>query len=212
MLAKFHARRICRLLPVVIVLLTIGWLCGIEEYRETWAWLSLQEQSYLVRPVAVLEPRRVFPHAMIVVIFGVSAFSASSLVPQSSPDGSHCRDLLMLLPRGNPFLSTGGKYRSEQCHDMKSDMGSSGGAGEVQLNLQELRHAKLGTVAPMIFHWSCALRLRSRIATRSHFIAIRLSGLVTAAHKRMHPIALSYLGGDWRFIRSPCSLVPVPLH
>ena len=126
---------------------------------------------------------------------------------------SWARPSLMLLPRvGNPFLSTGGKYRSEQCHDMKSDMGSSGRAGEVQLNLQELRHAKLGTVAPMIFHWSCALRLRSRIATRSHFIAIRLSGLVTAAHKRMHPIALSYLGGDWRFITSPCSLVPVPLH
>ena len=36
--ASFHARRICRLLPVIGVLLIIGWLCGIEEYRETWPW------------------------------------------------------------------------------------------------------------------------------------------------------------------------------
>ena len=36
--ASFHARRICRLLPVIGVLLAIGWLCGIEEYRETWLW------------------------------------------------------------------------------------------------------------------------------------------------------------------------------
>ena len=53
-----------------------------------------------------------------------------------------------------------------------------------------------------------ALRLRSRIATRSHFIAVRLSGLITAAHKRTHPIALSYLSGDLRFIAFPFPSVP----
>ena len=52
------------------------------------------------------------------------------------------------------------------------------------------------------------MRLRSRIATRSHFIAVRLSGLITAAHKRTHPIALSYLGGDLRFIAFPFPSVP----
>ncbi len=52
----------------------------------------------------------------------------------------------------------------------------------------------------MVFHWSCVLLLRSRIATRRIFIAIRLSSLNTAAHNRTHPIALSYSGDDLRFI------------
>lgn len=79
----------------------------------------------------------------------------------------------------------------------------------MQFSLQELRHAKFGAVGPMVFHGSCALRLRSRITTRSHFIAVRLSGLVTAAHRRTHPIALSYLiGGDLRFIAAHFSSVP----
>jgi hypothetical protein len=60
----------------------------------------------------------------------------------------------------------------------------------------------------MVFHWSPALRLLSRIATRSHFIAVRLSGLITAVHKRTHPIALSYLSGDLRFIPFPFPSVP----
>ena len=38
------------------------------------------------------------------------------------------------------------------------------------------------------------------IATRRIFIAVRLSSLITAAHNRTHPIALSYLGDDMRFI------------
>ena len=49
MVASFHARRICRLLPVIGVLLIIGWLCGIEEYRETWAWhVTFLTNFYLV--------------------------------------------------------------------------------------------------------------------------------------------------------------------
>ena len=52
----------------------------------------------------------------------------------------------------------------------------------------------------MVFHWSCVLRLRSRIATRRIFIAVRLSSLNTAAHNRTHPIVLSYSGDDLRFL------------
>ena len=42
--------------------------------------------------------------------------------------------------------------------------------------------------------------LRSQTANRSHFIAVRFSGLVTAAHKAMQPIVLLYLGCALRFI------------
>ena len=52
----------------------------------------------------------------------------------------------------------------------------------------------------MVCHWSCAFPSRSAVATRIHSIAVRLSGLTTAIHKRTHPIVLSYLRGDWRFI------------
>ena len=52
----------------------------------------------------------------------------------------------------------------------------------------------------MVFHWSCVLLLRSRIATRRIFFAVRLSSLNTTAHNRTHPIALSYSGDDLRFI------------
>ena len=70
----------------------------------------------------------------------------------------------------------------------------------MQFDLQEFRHSKFGAVGPMVFHWSCVLLLRSRIATRRIFIAVRLSSLNTAAHNRTHPIALSYSGDDLRFI------------
>ena len=52
----------------------------------------------------------------------------------------------------------------------------------------------------MLSHWSCVLRLRSRIATLRILIAIRLSSLITAAHNRAHPIALSYSVDDLRLI------------
>ena len=55
----------------------------------------------------------------------------------------------------------------------------------------------------MVFHRSYLVRLRSRIATLRIFIAIRLSSLITAAHNRAHPIALSYSGDDLRFIALP---------
>ena len=86
---------------------------------------------------------------------------------------------------------------------MKPDRGSSDRAGQVQFDLQEFRHSKFGAVGPMVFHWSGVLRLRSRIATFRIFIAIRLSSLITAAHNRAHPIALSYSVDDLRFIALP---------
>ena len=106
---SFHARRVCRLLPVIGVLLVIGWLCGIEEYHETWAWhvtfltnfylvahnewigslshfwsLSLQEQFYLVWPLVLLVPRTGFPYAMILVILGASAFRLECILTEAS--------------------------------------------------------------------------------------------------------------------------------
>jgi hypothetical protein len=57
----------------------------------------------------------------------------------------------------------------------------------------------------MVFHESCTSRLCSRVATRSHLIAVRLSDLITAIHKRTHPIALSTLSGDLWFTASFCT-------
>ncbi len=99
LLAKFHARRMARLLPAIVVLLAIGWLWGLPEYRESWAWhltfltnmlmvwnnawvgslshfwsLSLQEQFYLLWPMVLLVPRALFPYAMLIVALGAGAF------------------------------------------------------------------------------------------------------------------------------------------
>jgi len=126
--ASFHARRICRLLPVIGVLLIIGWLCGIEEYRETWLWhatfltnfyivaqnewigglshfwsLSLQEQFYLVWPVVLLVPRRVFPYAMILVIVGASAFRLQCILTGASEFSRW-----LMLPGSLDAFATGG--------------------------------------------------------------------------------------------------------
>ena len=126
--ASFHARWICRLLPVIGVLLVIGWLCDIEEYRETWAWhvtfltnfyivahnewigglshfwsLSLQEQFYLVWPVVLLVPRRVFHHAMILVILGALAFRLQCILTGASEFSRW-----FLLPGSLDAFATGG--------------------------------------------------------------------------------------------------------
>jgi peptidoglycan/LPS O-acetylase OafA/YrhL len=127
-LASFHARRICRLLPVVGVLLAIGWLCNIQEYRETWLWhatflsnfyivaqnewvgslshlwsLSLQEQFYLVWPLTLLVPRPLFPHAMISVILGAAMFRLGCIVMGASEFSRW-----FLLPGSLDAFATGG--------------------------------------------------------------------------------------------------------
>ncbi len=109
LLMEFHARRIFRLLPVVLVLLAIGCLLGLKEYRETWTWhatfltnfllvktnqwvgslshlwsLSLQEQFYLLWPLVLVVPRSVFPAAMIAVVFGAAAFRFGCIVTGAS--------------------------------------------------------------------------------------------------------------------------------
>ncbi|MFZ0709038.1 MAG: hypothetical protein WAM53_03270 [Terrimicrobiaceae bacterium] len=45
------------------------------DYRQTWAWHV---------PVVMLAPRRVFPHAMILVIFGASAFRLQCILSGAS--------------------------------------------------------------------------------------------------------------------------------
>jgi peptidoglycan/LPS O-acetylase OafA/YrhL len=126
--ARFHARRICRLLPIIGVLLVIGWLCGIEEYRETWLWhatfltnlyivvhnewigslshlwsLSLQEQFYLVWPLILLVPRTLFPHAMALVIIGAAAFRLGCILAGASEFARW-----LLLPGSLDAFATGG--------------------------------------------------------------------------------------------------------
>lgn len=104
-LAGFHARRIFRILPAIIVLLALGSLTGLPEYRETWAWsltfttnillvlqndwagslshfwsISLQEQFYLVWPLILLVPRAVFPQAMVAAILVAAGFRLACIV------------------------------------------------------------------------------------------------------------------------------------
>ena len=99
LLTKFHARRMARLLPAIVVLLAIGWLWGLPEYRESWAWhltfltnmlivwnnawvgslshfwsLSMQEQFYMLWPALLLVPRAFFPQAMLAVAISAGAF------------------------------------------------------------------------------------------------------------------------------------------
>lgn len=104
-LAEFHARRICRLLPPIIVLLVVGAFTGLPEYRETWAWsltfttnillvlqndwvgslshfwsISLQEQFYLLWPLILLVPRALFPQAMVAAILLAAGFRLACII------------------------------------------------------------------------------------------------------------------------------------
>jgi len=126
--ARFHARRICRLLPVIGILLVIGSLCGIEGYRETWLWhatfltnvyivvnnewigslshlwsLSLQEQFYLVWPLILLVPRSLFPYAMLFVVIGAAAFRLGCILTGASEFARW-----FLLPGSLDTFATGG--------------------------------------------------------------------------------------------------------
>jgi peptidoglycan/LPS O-acetylase OafA/YrhL len=37
-LLSFHARRLARLLPAVYIMIAVGWLAGLEEFRDNIAW------------------------------------------------------------------------------------------------------------------------------------------------------------------------------
>jgi peptidoglycan/LPS O-acetylase OafA/YrhL len=103
-LVGFHLRRLARLLPALYILLLVGWLAGLEEYREglvphaffasnihmalagEWAgslshlWsLSMQEQFYLLWPLLLLLPRRFLPAAIACVALLGIVFRASCL-------------------------------------------------------------------------------------------------------------------------------------
>lgn len=98
-LAVFHARRIFRLLPVILILILLGALAGLPEYLETWAWhltfttnillvlrndwigslshlwsLSMQEQFYLLWPLVLLVPRAFVPHVMVMLVALAAGF------------------------------------------------------------------------------------------------------------------------------------------
>lgn len=128
LLLKFHARRIFRLLPLIIVLLAIGWLCGLRSYRETWMWhltfltnfymvstnewvgslshfwsLSVQEQFYLLWPLVLFVPRRVFPQAMVLIVLSAAAFRLGCLL-----QGSSEFTRWFLLPASLDAFATGG--------------------------------------------------------------------------------------------------------
>jgi len=92
-LQSFHFRRLARLLPAFYILLAVGWLAGLEEFREGLGWHALflsnvkmaatgewagglshlwslanQEQFYLLCPLVFLLPARWIPHALIGIV------------------------------------------------------------------------------------------------------------------------------------------------
>ncbi len=75
------------------------WIGGLSHF---WS-LSLQEQFYLVWPVVLLVPRRVFPHAMILVIVGASVFRLQCILTGASEFSRW-----FLLPGSLDAFATGG--------------------------------------------------------------------------------------------------------
>lgn len=92
----FHLRRFARLVPALYLLLAMGWLAGLPEYRQGWLWhalflsnmkmavtgewaaslshlwsLAMQEQFYLVWPLLLLLPGR----GLATVLLGICAFA-----------------------------------------------------------------------------------------------------------------------------------------
>lgn len=102
--ANFHIRRLVRLLPALYVMLAIGWLTGLSEFREGWLWhisfltnvqmtiqndwvgyashlwsLSIQEQFYLLWPLLLFLPTRWLLPALLTTIVGATAFRITCL-------------------------------------------------------------------------------------------------------------------------------------
>lgn len=98
-LLQYHARRFSRLIPALYVLLAVGWLAGMPEFREDLAWhaaffsnvlmavndewlhslshlwsLAVQEQFYLVWPVILFLPTRCMPWALAGAFAGAALF------------------------------------------------------------------------------------------------------------------------------------------
>lgn len=100
-LFSYHARRFTRLLPALYVMLAVGWLAGIAEFREGLPWhaafasnfqmifnddwsgstshlwsLSVQEQFYLLWPLILLLPTRCLLPALLGLLAGAVVFRA----------------------------------------------------------------------------------------------------------------------------------------
>lgn len=98
-LFRYHARRLTRLLPALYAMLAVGWLVGLEEFREGLLWhatfasniqmvrqddwsgyashlwsLSNQEQFYLLWPLLLLLPVRWLVPALAAICFGALVF------------------------------------------------------------------------------------------------------------------------------------------
>ncbi len=103
-MAGYHARRFARLLPALYVMLLVGWLIGLEEFRDGLGWhagfltnfqmvanddwsgslshlwsLSMQEQFYFIWPLVLLLPNRLLPGAFLTLFVGAAVFRAGCL-------------------------------------------------------------------------------------------------------------------------------------
>ncbi len=127
-LLNFHARRIFRLLPVIVILMLAGAWCGLPEYGRTWLWnltfttnfllvaqndwagsvshfwsLAVQEQFYLLWPAVLLLPKRWFGWAMGGLIAGAAAFRLGCILG-GAPEFARW----FLLPASLDAFATGG--------------------------------------------------------------------------------------------------------
>ena len=108
-MASYHARRLARLLPALYVMLLVGWLAGLDEFRNGLGWhalfatnfqmvanddwsgslshlwsLSVQEQFYFIWPLILFLPSRLLPGAFLFLFAGAALFRASCLQADSS--------------------------------------------------------------------------------------------------------------------------------
>ncbi len=97
----YHARRLTRLLPALYVMIGVGLLIGLQEFRDGLSWhalfvsnfqmiandewsgyashlwsLSVQEQFYLLWPLILFIPSRFLPATMVFTFIGAAIFRA----------------------------------------------------------------------------------------------------------------------------------------
>lgn len=100
-LFRYHARRLTRLLPALYIMLGVGFVIGLREFREGLGWhalfasnfqmianddwagyashlwsLSIQEQFYLLWPLILFLPIRFLPATLVFTFFGAAIFRA----------------------------------------------------------------------------------------------------------------------------------------
>lgn len=106
----FHVRRMVRLAPILYLMIGIGFLLGLPEFREGLVWhlaflsnfyvlahqewpgaashlwsLSMQEQFYVLWPFVILVvPRRYLPATLVAFILGAVTFRAGCMMTDVS--------------------------------------------------------------------------------------------------------------------------------